>query len=76
MAELRVGHGTDLYTDYKTKALTSENLDIEVRLENGDVISINTRKQGYALRIHRKGEAQKDILNVDFQKRPVSVFFP
>jgi hypothetical protein len=52
LTELRFGFGNDLRT-YKTKGFESECFDIEVRLPNGEVVELNARATGYALRLTR-----------------------
>ena len=67
MAELRLGRcNKGLYQDYKTESFEYRDMDIEVRLENGDVVELCTRKKGYALRIKEKGKPQKTLKDVDF----------
>ena len=65
MAELRYGYGRNL-GDYKTKSENSENFDIEIKLENGDIIEVNSRKNGYALRIKEKGKQKKELIDKDY----------
>lgn len=50
--ELRFGFGKDL-EHYRTRSVENENFDIEVRLPNGEVVELNARETGYALRLTR-----------------------
>lgn len=47
---------------YKTIRRKANNFDIEVLTESGDVIEVNTRLHGYAVRLVNK-EGRKTLVN-------------
>ena len=64
-AEVRVGYGRNL-EHYRTKSIKSQNLDIEVILENGDTIQVNTRERGFAIKFKPKNKDTETLKDVDY----------
>lgn len=66
MAICRVGYGKDL-DHFQTKRYDSENFDIEVTMSNGDIIQVNARSHGFAVRQKRYDNAsEKTLVDKDF----------
>ena len=66
MQTVKVGYGKSL-DHYKTTKIRSENLDVEIKMENGDIVEVNTRQHGYAIRLVNK-EGRKTLLDIDHKK--------
>ena len=65
MNEIKIGYGNDLYK-YKTKSVKHNSMDITIKLGNGDLIDVNCREFGYALRFRAKGKEQQEIKNINY----------